>query len=233
MTSNKDVVLLGDVVLIGTYYNSMLGASSGSWKKYGDLPKVWRSTKISLKLKLRLFDSLILPVLLYGAESCTASSLVWCRVLYSQFSCMVQSPVQPILLYGAEFCTATQKLKNKLNAFGTSCYRILLNISRIDRVTNQHVLNVTQKEQISKILLSKQLRVLGHSLRRPNETTIMKYALYTKNQGRNRRGRPCATYMKLMEKVTGMDNHALTKLCKNRKEWRRFVVWRIDIQTPD
>ena len=39
MTLNKDVVLLGDVVLIGTYYNSMLGASSGSWKKYGDLPK--------------------------------------------------------------------------------------------------------------------------------------------------------------------------------------------------
>ena len=106
MTLNKDVVLLGDVVLIGTYYISMLGASSGSWKKYGDLPKVWRSTKISLKLKLRLFDSLILPVLLYGAESCTASSLVWCRVLYSQFSCMVQSPVQPVLLYGAESCTA-------------------------------------------------------------------------------------------------------------------------------
>ena len=71
--------------------------------------KVWRSTKISLKPKLHIFDSLILSILLYGAES-------W---------------------------TATQKLKNELNAFGTSCYRILLNIRSIDRVTNQHVLNVT------------------------------------------------------------------------------------------
>ena len=179
-----------------------------------------------------MVQSPVQPVLLYGAESCTTSSLVWCRVLYSQFSCMVQSPVQPVsslawcrVLYSQFSCTATQKLK-------TSCYRILLNIRRIDRVTNQHVFNVTQREQISKILLSKQLRVLGHLLRRPNETTIMKYALYTKNQGKNRRGRPCAIYVKLMEKVKGMDNHALTKLCKNRKECRRFVVWRIDTQTP-
>ena len=83
----------------------LLGASSGSWKKYEDLPK------LSLKLKLPLFDSLILSMPLFGAES----------------------------------CTTTQKLKNELNAFGTSCYRILLNIRRIDRVTNQHVLNVTQR----------------------------------------------------------------------------------------
>ena len=83
------------------------------------------------------------------------------------------------------------------------------------------------------MLLSKQLRVLEHWLRRPPETTIKKYALYTTNQGRNRRGRPRATYVKLMEKVTGMDNHALIQLAENREEWQRFVIGRIDTQTPD
>ena len=84
-----------------------------AWSKFWRLEKVWRSTKISLKLKLRLFDSLILS---------------W---------------------------TTTQKLKNELNAFGTSCYRMLLNTRKIDRSTNQHVLNVTQRKHLSKILLSK------------------------------------------------------------------------------
>ena len=50
--------------------------------------------------------------------------------------------------------------------------------------------------------------MLGHWLRRPPEATIKKYALSTTNQGKNRRGRPRATYVKLMQKVTGMDNHA-------------------------
>ena len=44
-------------------------------------------------------------------------------------------------------------------------------------MTGQHVLNVNKKRKfLSKILLSKQLRVLGHWLRRPPETTIKKYA---------------------------------------------------------
>ena len=63
--------------------------------------------------------------------------------------------------------------------------------------------------------------------------TIKKYAIYATNQGSNRRGRPCATYVKLMEKVTGMGNHTLIQLAENQEEWQRLVVWRIDTQTPD
>ena len=138
------------------------------WSQFWKLEKIWRSTKISLKLKLHLFDSLILSILTYGAES-------W---------------------------TTIQKLKNELNSFATSCYRILLNIRRTDRVTNQHILNVTQRKNLSETLLIKKLRVLGHWLRRPNDATIKMYALYTTNQGKNRRGRPPATYVKSMQKVT-------------------------------
>ena len=119
------------------------------------------------------------------------------------------SLILSIFLYGAESWTTTRKRKNELNDFGTSCCRIRLNIRRKNRVTNQHVLNVTQRKDLSKILLSEQPGVLGHWLRRPPETTIKKYALYTTNQGRNRRGRPRAAYLKLMETLTGMNKHAL------------------------
>ena len=40
-------------------------------------------------------------------------------------------------------------------------------------------------------------------------------------------------HVKLMEKVTGMDNHTLIQLAENQEEWRRFLVRRTDTQTPD
>ena len=134
-------------------------------------------------------------------------------------------------MYGAESWTTTQELKNELNSFATSCYRILFNIRRTDRVTNQHILNVTQRKNLSDTLLVKQLRVLGHWLRRPDDATIKMYALYTTNQGKNGRGRPRATYVKSMQKVTGMDNETLMQLAEDREEWRRFVVGRFDPQS--
>ena len=121
-----------------------------SWSQFRKLKKVCRSTNISLKLKLHLFDLQGLSIILNGAES-------W---------------------------TTTQQLMTKLNAFGTSCDRILFNIRRIDRVTSKDVLGVTLRKHLPEMLLSKQLRVLEHWLRRPPETTIKKYALYIKNEGK-------------------------------------------------
>ena len=184
---------------IASSYDDFKRRRGIAWSQFWKLEKIWRSAKISLKLKLHLFDSLILSILMYGAES-------W---------------------------TTTQKLKNELNSFPTSCYRILLNIRRTDRVTNQHILNVTQRKSLSETLLIKQLRVLGHWLRRPGDATIKMYALYTSNQGQNWQGRPRATYVKSMQKVTGMGNETLMELAEDQEEWRRFVVGRFDPQNSD
>ena len=87
--------------------------------------------------------------------------------------------VPSILLYGAESCATAQQRKDELNAFGKTCYKILLNIRRIDRVTNKYILNTTQRTHVSEVLPSKQLQVLRHWFRIPPEITIRKYALYT------------------------------------------------------
>ena len=88
-------------------------------------------------------------------------------------------------------------------------------------MTNKYALNVTQRKQ------------LGSWLRRPPETAIKKYALYTTNKGRNRRGRPRVTYVKSKQKVAGMNNHALIQLAENQEEWRRFVVGKSKIMTVE
>ena len=44
-----------------------------------------------------------------------------------------------ILLYGCESWVISQDMENKINAFATSCYRVMLNIKRIDHVLNTAV----------------------------------------------------------------------------------------------
>ena len=40
-------------------------------------------------------------------------------------------------------------------------------------------------------------------------------------------GRPRATFVKSLQKATGMDNHALFQLVQNWEEWQRFVARKI------
>ena len=49
-----------------------------------------------------------------------------------------------ILLYGCESWIISKDMENKINSFGTSCYRIMLNIKRIDKVPNVTIYNLTE-----------------------------------------------------------------------------------------
>ena len=49
-----------------------------------------------------------------------------------------------VLLYGSESWVISTDMENKINSFGTSCYRIMLNIRRIDRVPNAIIYSLTE-----------------------------------------------------------------------------------------
>ena len=119
---------------------------SNFWK----LQIIWRSNNLSLHLKLRLFDSLILSILLYGAESWTLTII-----------------------------------KNQLNSFATSCYRVMLNIKRTDRIRNDRILDTCNRRNVADLLIERQLRTLDRWLRN-EDSSIKKYALYTTNRGKSR-----------------------------------------------
>ena len=167
-----------------------------AWSNFWKLQTIWRSAYISLQLKLRLFDSLILSILLYGAESWTLITII----------------------------------KNQLNSFATSCYRIMLNIKRTDRLRNERVLEICNRRNLADEVTKQQLRTLGHWLRKQG-STISKYALFNTNKGKNRRGRPRHTYVKLIQQTTGLTLDEMKERAMDRIEWRR-VVGRFDLQAP-
>ena len=95
-----------------------------------------------------------------------------------------------IRLYGCESWVISQDMENKINAFATSCYRVMLNIKRIDHVLNTTVYSMTNTVPLIHLVRHRQLKFLGHILRMSKEEPARRYALYIPTIGKRRPGRP-------------------------------------------
>ena len=77
-----------------------------------------------------------------------------------------------ILPYGCESWVISQDMENKINAFATSCYRVMLNIKRIDHVLNTAVYSMTNTVPLIHLVRHRQLKFLGHILRMSKEEPL-------------------------------------------------------------
>ena len=110
-----------------------------------------------------------------------------------------------ILLYGCKFWVVSQDMESKINAFATSCYRIMLGISRRDHVTNYSIFSMTNSEPLVYCVKKRQLRFLGHVLRLPEEEPARSYALYIPPHGKRRPGRHRTSYISYINHVLVYD----------------------------
>ena len=120
-------------------------------------------------------------------------------------------------------------MESKINAFATSCYRIMLNIKRLDRVTNTKVYQMTGSQPLITTVRQRQLRFLGHILRRPEDEPCRRYALFVPSHGRRRPGRQATSYALYIQRLLGdtdsdLKPEAIASLAQDRSEWRKFVV---------
>ena len=134
-----------------------------------------------------------------------------------------------ILLYGCESWVISQVMESKINAFATSCYRIMLNIKRTDHVPNTAIYNMTMTEPLINSVRTRQLRFLGHILRLPDKEPARRYALYAPPHGKRKPGRPRTLYLAYIQQLLGdnesmLQEHQIAKLAQDRCEWRKLVV---------
>ena len=54
-----------------------------------------------------------------------------------------------ILLYGCESWVINQKMSNTLNSFATNCYRIMLGIKKLDKISNEAVYSKVGRNQLA------------------------------------------------------------------------------------
>ena len=77
-----------------------------------------------------------------------------------------------LLMYGCESWIISKDMEGKINAFATSCYRIMLNIKRVDRIPNTAVYNMTDTTPLIRRIRTQQLKFLGHILRLPEDEPV-------------------------------------------------------------
>ena len=134
-----------------------------------------------------------------------------------------------VLLYGCESWIMSEDMINKINSFGTSCYRIMLNIKRTDRVPNATIYSLTETTPLIERVRTKQLKFLGHILRMPHDEPVKEYALYIPTHGKRKRGRPRTLFLKYTQNLLGdmddmLNKTQITAMAQDRTSWRDLVV---------
>jgi len=105
---------------------------------------IWCSHYVPIQLKLGLFKTTCLPVLLYGSG-------IW---------------------------VFKKNIISKSNAFSTSCYRIMLGIKRLYKVSNERIYVLTSTSPLMATVKSRQLKFLDHILRMDKNEPVKTYTLY-------------------------------------------------------
>ena len=118
-----------------------------------------------------------------------------------------------ILLYGCESWVISQDMENKINAFATSCYRVMLDIKRIDHILNTTVYSMTNTVPVIHLVRHRQLKFLGHNLQMSKEEPARRYALYIPTIGKRRPGRPRTSYLNYVQRLLGITKEQ----CKNSR----------------
>ena len=110
------------------------------------------------------------------------------------------SCVLSIYLYGVESWTLVTIIKNHLNSFATSCYRVMVNIKRI---RNDRMLDKCNRRDFADLLRERQLRTLGYGKERGKKTHQLKNTGFSLPADEKiARGRPKPTYVKLTQQTT-------------------------------
>ena len=138
-------------------------------------------------------------------------------------------PCATVLLYCCDSWVLSKAMESEINAFDTSCYRNMVNIKRIDRVSNTTIYDLTQTVPLVENVTTRQLRFLGHVRRMPDDEPCKEYALYIPSHGKRKPGRQRTLFVSYIQHLLGdTDNmigpDKLPKLPQDRCGWRKLVV---------
>ena len=127
--------------------------------------------------------------------------------------------VWSVALYGSENWTIGVSEKKRLEAFEMWCYRRMLKIRRVDKVTNEEVLRqIDEERSIWKNIVKRRDRLIGHILRHPG---IVALILEGQVEGKNCVGRPRLEYVKQIVGDVGCRGYTeMKRLALDRESWR-------------
>ena len=134
----------------------------------------------------------------------------------------IKSYVWSTLLYGCEAWNVNKEMERKIEAMEMWLYRRMLRIPWTDRVTNEAVLHRAGADrEMMRMMRQRQLRFLGHVMRRRQLESV---CVMGKVEGR--RGRPRIKLVDTLAKAVGggMTPAQLLQMTDRRSDWRSMVA---------
>lgn len=130
-----------------------------------------------------------------------------------------------ILNYGCESWTWNKAMCRRVNAFEMWCYRRMLKISYIDRVTNEEVLDRAQEDlHFLNDMKRRKLEYAGHVLRGSSGLAHLAI-LEGKVDGVRPVGRPRLTWTDDIIEWTGLETYVKVKrVAEDRNGWKTIIV---------
>ena len=106
-----------------------------------------------------------------------------------------KSSVISIFLYACETWVIGVQEERQINSLATTCYRYILHINQErDHVTNEDLLMRVNEHELMAEVKKRQLKKLGHNLRKPPTSLANIYALYVPPHGRRNAGRQRSSF---------------------------------------
>ena len=146
---------------------------------------------------------------------------------------ILKASVWSILLYGCETWTINETLANKINSFATSCFRIILNIKKLDKIPNLDIYRTINEDPLIHTVHQRQLRWIGHALRKDKNEPTRIFALYepVPSHGKTKRGKQKQTHLEYISSILtseykDISAKKLEELASDRVEWRKRTVYR-------
>jgi Reverse transcriptase (RNA-dependent DNA polymerase)/Endonuclease-reverse transcriptase/Domain of unknown function (DUF6451) len=128
-----------------------------------------------------------------------------------------------VLLYAAETWTLKEADKKKLLAFEMKCYRRILKINWKDMIRNEDIRKrISKEETIIDIIKKRKLRLFGH-ICRMDDTRIIKHVIFSKMEGKSRRGRPCREWLDDITEWCQRSGQELYHLAQDRQAWKNLI----------
>lgn len=131
-------------------------------------------------------------------------------------------------LYGCETWTITKEVETRILTFERKCYRKMLRIGWIEKISNEEVYKRIQlKETLLQKVKRRKLGFFGHICRMKEDRKI-KTLLFGIMDGANKRGRPHREWTDDIKGWCGKNLQELRQRALDREKWRKTVKLALD-----
>ena len=139
-----------------------------------------------------------------------------------------KTSVLSIFLYSCETWIIGAHEEQLINSLATKCYRYILHINQEQQhISNEDLLNLVNEGQLIFEVQKRQLKKLGHYLRKPDDSLANKYALYVPTHWKRSVGRQISSYVEYISNTINSQirpsENEIRQCASDRKSWTSMI----------